>query len=135
MISWLEKNSKVSWMIVFYIGIFIFYVSSRSFYGAPSGGYGYQTILYHFYAFFFLACFLLIALIEGDIENKRYFIIGILIVILYAISDEFHQLFVANRRASFGDVLIDVLGILVAGIIYLLLVKIRNVGEDVKIYS
>lgn len=135
MISWLEKNSKVSWMIVFYISIFIFYISSRSFYGAPSGGYGYQTILYHFYAFFFLTCFLLIALINGRYENRGLIIMGILIAILYAVSDEFHQLFVANRRASFGDVLIDVLGILVAGMIYLLLVKMRDVDEDVKVYS
>jgi len=47
-------------------------------------------------------------------------LIGIACSVLYAMSDEFHQLFVAGRFGTFRDVIIDSFGILVmAGLIYL----------------
>ncbi len=47
--------------------------------------------------------------------SKRKYLnysISLLIAILYAISDEFHQSFIANRMAAFKDVMIDSLGAL-----------------------
>ena len=38
----------------------------------------------------------------------------ILIVILYASTDEFHQLFVPGREGTFRDVLIDTSGAIIA---------------------
>lgn len=55
-----------------------------------------------------------------DIETKKKIIISIVIGILYAVFDEFHQYFVGGRSARIFDVCIDSLGI-IAGvtIIYL----------------
>ena len=126
MISWFEKHNKLSWIITILIAIFIFYISSLSFEFAPAGGYGWKTIAYHIYAFLFLTGFLLISLIKGRRENKNLFFWGLVFVILYAISDEIHQLFVLGRCCSFSDVLIDLIGILVAGFIYLLSLKLNK---------
>jgi VanZ family protein len=40
----------------------------------------------------------------------RHTVLTVAFIIVYALSDEFHQLFVPSRTASFGDVMIDVLG-------------------------
>lgn len=47
-------------------------------------------------------------------SKRKYLNYGIplLIAILYAISDEFHQSFIANRMPAFKDVIIDSLGAL-----------------------
>ena len=49
---------------------------------------------------------------------KHYELYGACFAILYAISDEFHQLFVENRYCSFKDVLIDSSGILCGILLY-----------------
>lgn len=47
-------------------------------------------------------------------SKRKYLNYGfsLLIAVLYAVSDEFHQSFIANRTAVFNDVLIDSLGAL-----------------------
>ncbi|MGD9684376.1 MAG: VanZ family protein [Candidatus Obscuribacterales bacterium] len=52
----------------------------------------------------------------GDKEHGRakFFIIPSVISVLYAMSDEFHQTFVAGRSASLSDVLVDATGVLMA---------------------
>ncbi|MBW6411486.1 VanZ family protein [Clostridium weizhouense] len=42
--------------------------------------------------------------------NKKIKFISLLIVFLYACSDEFHQLFIQGREGAFRDVIIDTLG-------------------------
>jgi VanZ family protein len=42
--------------------------------------------------------------------NANYAALALFVVLLYAISDEFHQSFVVSRTATAGDVLIDLLG-------------------------
>ena len=46
---------------------------------------------------------------QQPLTSKSVGVVGV-IVVLYAISDEFHQSFVPNREASLGDVTADVLG-------------------------
>jgi VanZ family protein len=46
--------------------------------------------------------------------RRRWFIISLLLIILYALSDEFHQSFVPSRTASIYDSLIDIAGGLTA---------------------
>jgi len=41
---------------------------------------------------------------------KRAFLLTLIIIIVYAISDEFHQSFVPGRVGSWEDVVIDVMG-------------------------
>jgi len=119
-ISWFEKHNKISWMIALLIAIIIFYISSQSFsQGSPGPEFALKSTIYHFLAFFFFNAFLMISIIKGQHKNKKFLLITILISILYAFSDEFHQYFVPGRSSTISDVLIDTTGILFASIIYL----------------
>lgn len=57
-----------------------------------------------------------------DIKAKKKFIISIMIGILYAAFDEYHQSFIAERSAQILDVCIDSLGI-ITGVILISLIK------------
>lgn len=125
MLSLLEKYNKVSWLFVILIAVFIFYISSL-----PSEEiiflvkFDWQATAYHLAAFFFLALFLLPALVKG--KNKKLLIFAISIAILYSISDEIHQLFVPGRSCSFSDFLLNSAGILAASLIYTFSLKSRK---------
>ncbi len=61
-------------------------------------------------------------------ENKsKCIIISIFLAMLYAITDEFHQLFVFERSAEIKDVFIDTFGATIGVIINVLLFKIKKV--------
>lgn len=76
--------------------------------------------------FFFkkLAHFLAYGLLAGCYwwarqEGKRPFLVAMMLTIVYAISDEWHQSFVPGRHPTFTDILIDSLGgLTILGIIY-----------------
>ncbi len=119
MIFWFEKHNKFSWVITILIAIFIFYVSSLTFKPTSVGGIALETTIYHFYTFFFLSIFLLISLTRGKFKNKNLIFISIILAILYGVSDEVHQLFVIGRVCAISDVLIDSIGVLLAGYLYL----------------
>jgi len=126
MIKWLirqfEKYNKLSWIITILIAIAIFSISNLTFEGG-AGGFGYKSLFYHLFAFFFLGLFLLISLIQGKVNNKKFFLFGILIAIAYGISDELHQFLVPGRYCCIEDVLINSAGILCAGVIYSFRIK------------
>jgi len=65
--------------------------------------------IYHFGVFFMFTFFLTLSLINKKLSNKTILII-FLISLIYAISDEFHQLFVPGRFCSIKDVLVDSTG-------------------------
>lgn len=56
-----------------------------------------------------------------DLLRKRWFWISLWLVIIYSLSDEFHQTFVPSRTASIYDCMIDTAG----GLVMLLLVSAR----------
>lgn len=64
---------------------------------------------YHFGVFFMFTFFLSLTLINKKLSNKTILII-LLISLIYAISDEFHQLFVMGRFCNIKDILIDFTG-------------------------
>jgi VanZ family protein len=115
-ITWFEKHNKTSWIFVILISIIIFYVSSLVLEPGKTTFY-WKPIAYHFYAFFFLSVFLLISLTKG--KNKKLIFLAIILAILYAISDELHQVFVPGRFFALSDILTDSAGILFAALIYL----------------
>jgi VanZ family protein len=67
------------------------------------------SIFYHFGVFFMFTFFLTLSLINKKLDNKAILII-LLISLAYAMSDEFHQLFVVGRFADVKDALIDFAG-------------------------
>jgi len=120
MIKWFEKHNKISWIITLIIAFIIFYLSSKTFEGTPTGP-SYLSYVYHFSAFFFLSLFLLISITKG--KAYSLFLIAIFIGIIYGISDEIHQFFVPGRSCNIIDVLTDSIGVLVSGILYLFRIK------------
>jgi VanZ family protein len=70
----------------------------------------------HITEFFILALLLFDALVE-QYSIKKAALLCFLIGILYAFSDEFHQLFVPGRCASFKDIFIDSFGVLLGTLI------------------
>lgn len=56
---------------------------------------------------------------------KKYFILNIGICVLYAMSDEFHQLFVEGRSGQSSDVGIDSIGIIIGTLIFYFLMRER----------
>jgi VanZ family protein len=119
MIKWFEKHNKLSWIITVIIAMIIFYISTIIFPPAKPTGLNWKPIAYHFYVFLFLSAFLLISITKG--KNKESIFLVINLAILYAISDEVHQLFVPGRAFAFADILTDSAGILFATLIYVLL--------------
>ena len=65
--------------------------------------------LAHFIIYFFLAFFLQFTFPDNCISPKNKKIV-LLMVFIYACSDEFHQIFVLGRGARLTDVLIDTSG-------------------------
>ena len=61
-----------------------------------------------------------------NLSVKRKFIISVLIGIIYAIFDEFHQYFVADRSAQIFDVFIDSSGVTIGVIFIYLINKIKK---------
>ena len=74
----------------------------------------------HFTEFMILAILIFINVVEY--RKKNVALISFVLAVLYAMSDEFHQLFVPNRYGSIRDVLIDsagcLLGIFICHLFY-----------------
>ncbi|WP_291635235.1 VanZ family protein [Clostridium sp.] len=68
----------------------------------------------HFTEYFILYVLSYRAINTNKNRNTKAFIWSILIVFLYACSDEFHQAFVPGRGPAFRDVLVDTCGGLTA---------------------
>ena len=127
-VGWFEKHYKLSSLITVFGAVAIFYMSSLTFEGV-SYTTNINSILYHFFAFFFFASFLYISSLKG---KKKYpiLILALIISLLYAILDEFHQFFVPGRNSSIKDMLIDSLGIILAFMIYV--VRVEFVNRKIK---
>lgn len=57
-------------------------------------------------------------------KEKKIILVSLIIGILYAVSDEVHQLIVIDRNGNIKDIIIDTLGIFTGIIFFLLLIKI-----------
>lgn len=79
----------------------------------------------HFSEYFVLGALVMNAMKTSKVPRFKAFIFSVLICILYAISDEVHQLFVPGRGAQMIDVMIDSAGA-IAGIGCIFLIKRRN---------
>lgn len=60
--------------------------------------------------------------------RRRWFLFALALVVLYALSDEFHQLFVPSRTGSIYDSLIDIVGGAIALLLFLLWQRRKKSG-------
>lgn len=78
----------------------------------------------HFVFYLILSIFLL-RLFKGSKPQREIFY-TLLICIAYAVSDEFHQMFVSGRSAKLGDAIIDATGAFAGIVLYLYFNKINT---------
>lgn len=123
-LGWFEKHYKISAFVTLIGAIAIFYISSLTFKGV-SYTTNINSILYHFFAFFFFALFLGISSLRGK-RNYSVFVLVIVLSIIYGISDELHQYFVPGRACTLFDVGIDSLGIFLASLIYAIRIELKR---------
>ncbi len=72
--------------------------------------------------------FLFLLTWKGDVLSR--YLTSLLLTLLYAVSDEIHQVFVAGRSGRFTDVLIDMGGALVFTTVIFLMVKLIRRKEE-----
>ncbi len=72
----------------------------------------------HFTEYFVLALLVMNAFRQSGVEKFKLCIYSLFLCVLYAISDEFHQLFVPGRAGQVKDVFIDSLGAILGIFIY-----------------
>ena len=124
MIELLEKKRIIPIVLTILMGIEIFLFSSIS--GIPSSG-GPNIVgiaeVYHFIAFFLFSFFLFVSIKGKSKINKKYLLIVLSISMLYAISDEIHQIFVPMRFVSIEDIFTDFAGIFSSTLLYLKISK------------
>jgi len=122
----LIKNRIFTGIITLILAIEIFLYSTIKTTSGSATGLN-LALMYHF-GIFFIFSFFLFMTIKGKKEIKtKYILIAILISIIYAITDEFHQLFVPGRVFSIKDILTDSLGSLSAILIQLKINKQKGI--------
>lgn len=99
--------------------IFIFYLSSIPGENIP-GLFTSQDVVFHILEYAIFAALVNRALkaYQPRLNYLRRFLWIFFLVIVYAVTDEFHQSFVPNRFASVIDVMYDGIGIFVSHIFY-----------------
>lgn len=80
----------------------------------------------HFFAYLILGVLAFVALLQSGVRGLRGALAAFGIAVLYAISDETHQLFIPGRSGEVRDVFIDSAGAAVGIGIYLLLLQTRQ---------
>ena len=79
----------------------------------------------HITEYLILSLLVYLALIYSDVDKNKSMIFTLIICILYAISDEIHQLFVPGRGGQIKDVFIDSIGIIIS----IFFINIRNKSQ------
>lgn len=90
----------------------------------------------HFFTYLILSVFVMNAIRKSRVEGSKGILITFGICVLYAVSDEVHQLFVPGRSGQMTDVFIDgsgaVLGLVIVQLLSLLRKKEMGRGEGGK---
>ena len=77
----------------------------------------------HIFIYFILGILMFNVVKDFPLSKKRVVLLSILLVLLYAVTDEFHQSFVPGRSAELRDVLIDTTAGVVGAMIYYFMAK------------
>ena len=112
------------WLPAIFLCAYIFYWSSLP--GSTINDLGLGNEAYHRIGHFLMFFFLCLTFYYAT----KNVVLSILLTVLYALSDEFHQSFVPLRSASIFDIYVDTLGALTAGGLWklyrIVLQKLKN---------
>lgn len=86
----------------------------------------------HASVYFILGLLILNALTQSEINGYKKYVIAIILCILYASSDEFHQTFVNGRTGRINDVFIDTIGSVIGCIFYKILSKLLRKKNNLR---
>ncbi|MBL7058285.1 VanZ family protein [Patescibacteria group bacterium] len=128
------KFNKFSWLVfLIYWLIFIFALSHQEFVVVETAHkfnisemlkYEWTQIVAHFIEYLVLCLLLVINFNKWTKYNlKSIFLMSICLCMIYAISDEYHQTFIAGRSSSFYDLMFDFLGTIAGLCLYKLYEK------------
>ncbi|MCA9364359.1 MAG: VanZ family protein [Candidatus Moranbacteria bacterium] len=131
------QRLSFSFLIFYFIpvllwGVGIFYLSSIPALGVregPSVWFFLERKGAHVFEYFLLTILVLrlaYFYVRRDIVSLVLF--SCFFVLLYAMSDEFHQTFVLGREGAVRDVLIDSVGIVLGVCVFLFLVRRKRIG-------
>ncbi len=84
--------------------------------------------LAHMFVYFVL--FFFIYNVFKQYKVKRIISFSYIFCLLYAISDEIHQLFINERSGQVTDVLIDMSGVVIASILLFLIIRFKRKREN-----
>lgn len=84
----------------------------------------------HFFLYFMLGIFTINAAIKSKVKILKALKFSALFCVFYAMSDEFHQLFVQGRGCQFKDVVIDAVGASCGILLCILYKKFLNIKTD-----
>ena len=81
----------------------------------------------HASVYFILAIITTAAIIQLNKKTeRRCYVLAVIFCFIYAITDEYHQLFVNGRSGEFRDVLIDTSGAIIGALCVWIAIKVRN---------
>ena len=81
----------------------------------------------HFFAYLMLGILVIYALRKSGVYGYRSVVIALGVCVLYAVSDEVHQLFVPGRGGQVQDVIIDSAGVSVGIGLYWVISRLVNI--------
>ena len=79
----------------------------------------------HALEYFVLTLLLINALYQSGVRGNKIYVISFVISVLYALTDEYHQLF-TERTSSLIDVLIDTLGVILSIILINIILRLKK---------
>jgi hypothetical protein len=117
MLNVYRKHYWLAWVLLPLVIGYIYYISSIPADPIPRISFAYKAVAYHFGIFFVLAFLSIIAFSRGG-KEREFVVVAILFSMLYAVTDEVHQLLVFARSADPLDFVTDAVGIFVAMGVY-----------------
>ncbi|MGD2205887.1 MAG: VanZ family protein [Anaerolineae bacterium] len=115
--DWLQRHPLLYlWLpVVAWMGL-IFWLSAQPYLPNPGEGWTAKLISMAAHAFMFGVLAALFARALGELRHVRY--IALVLTLLYALSDEFHQAFVPGRHPDAWDLLFDTGGAVLALLVW-----------------
>ncbi len=108
--------SKIAWLLVFSYAGLIFYFSSLPGDTVPdlfaNSDIVFHTLEYFPFGFLIVCAFMA----TWKLTNSKYLLFLLFVVMLYALSDEVHQIFVPGRTFSLADLIFDCIGSMLGGL-------------------